>query len=140
VLCCAFSSTSESKREIFGHKNFRSVPFFDMITLTCGVLHWPLSSTKRKPENFFFGLDSKVLSRVKRKKRKEEVEGQVETIASFPQFDFQRLDITGFTKFVRDNVSGRCLLESFFFFGNDPSAGSPTETLLRLLLPLNDQV
>ena len=28
-----------------------------------------------------------------------------------------------------------CLL-----LGNDPSAGSPTETLLRLLLPLNDQV
>ena len=27
-----------------------------------------------------------------------------------------------------------------FGFGNDPSAGSPTETLLRLLLPLNDQV
>ena len=26
------------------------------------------------------------------------------------------------------------------FNGNDPSAGSPTETLLRLLLPLNDQV
>ena len=26
------------------------------------------------------------------------------------------------------------------YFGNDPSAGSPTETLLRLLLPLNDQV
>ena len=25
-------------------------------------------------------------------------------------------------------------------YGNDPSAGSPTETLLRLLLPLNDQV
>ncbi|KAF1343385.1 hypothetical protein EJ07DRAFT_150040 [Lizonia empirigonia] len=23
--------------------------------------------------------------------------------------------------------------------GNDPSAGSPTETLLRLLLPLNDR-
>ncbi|KAL0291388.1 UNVERIFIED_CONTAM: hypothetical protein Scaly_2640500 [Sesamum calycinum] len=27
-----------------------------------------------------------------------------------------------------------------FRFGNDPSAGSPTETLLRLLLPLNDKV
>ena len=27
-----------------------------------------------------------------------------------------------------------------FCFGNDPSAGSPTETLLRLLLPLSDQV
>ena len=25
-------------------------------------------------------------------------------------------------------------------FGNDPSAGSPTETLLRLHLPLNDEV
>jgi hypothetical protein len=25
-------------------------------------------------------------------------------------------------------------------FVDDPSAGSPTETLLRLLLPLNDQV
>ena len=28
----------------------------------------------------------------------------------------------------------------FLNHGNDPSAGSPTETLLRLLLPLNDQV
>ncbi|CAL8989088.1 unnamed protein product [Prunus brigantina] len=28
----------------------------------------------------------------------------------------------------------------FVFFDNDPSAGSPTETLLRLLLPLNDKV
>jgi len=27
-----------------------------------------------------------------------------------------------------------------FGCGNDPSAGSPTETLLRLLLPLNAQV
>ena len=26
------------------------------------------------------------------------------------------------------------------FIGNDPSAGSPTDTLLRLLLPLNNQV
>lgn len=26
------------------------------------------------------------------------------------------------------------------YIGNDPSAGSPTETLLRLLLPLNNQV
>ena len=28
----------------------------------------------------------------------------------------------------------------FIYIINDPSAGSPTETLLRLLLPLNDQV
>ena len=28
----------------------------------------------------------------------------------------------------------------FFRLYNDPSAGSPTETLLRLLLPLNDRV
>ena len=32
------------------------------------------------------------------------------------------------------------LLETLEYFSNDPSAGSPTETLLRLLLPLNDQV
>ena len=31
-------------------------------------------------------------------------------------------------------------MHAFRKFGNDPSAGSPTETLLRLLLPLNDQV
>ena len=34
----------------------------------------------------------------------------------------------------------RNLLFWFFYFGNDPSAGSPTETLLRLLLPLSNQV
>ncbi|KAH0438283.1 hypothetical protein IEQ34_026111 [Dendrobium chrysotoxum] len=28
----------------------------------------------------------------------------------------------------------------YFGLDNDPSAGSPTETLLRLLLPLNDKV
>lgn len=28
----------------------------------------------------------------------------------------------------------------YILYVNDPSAGSPTETLLRLLLPLNDQV
>ena len=33
---------------------------------------------------------------------------------------------------VRKSVGGKT--------GNDPSAGSPTETLLRLLLPLNDKV
>lgn len=31
-----------------------------------------------------------------------------------------------------ETISDRC--------GNDPSAGSPTETLLRLHLPLNDEV
>jgi hypothetical protein len=35
---------------------------------------------------------------------------------------------------VRDGMKG--VLQLF----NDPSAGSPTETLLRLLLPLNDRV
>ncbi|KAF9662362.1 hypothetical protein SADUNF_Sadunf18G0045400 [Salix dunnii] len=32
------------------------------------------------------------------------------------------------------------LASGFVGFENDPSAGSPTETLLRLLLPLNDKV
>ena len=34
----------------------------------------------------------------------------------------------------------QALHETAHIFSNDPSAGSPTETLLRLLLPLNDQV
>ena len=38
----------------------------------------------------------------------------------------------GQSKTVRNGVGGKT--------GNDPSAGSPTETLLRLLLPLNDKV
>ncbi len=33
------------------------------------------------------------------------------------------------------------LIQDYFVVsGNDPSAGSPTETLLRLHLPLNDEV
>ena len=35
---------------------------------------------------------------------------------------------------VHSGIHAGCTLD------NDPSAGSPTETLLRLLLPLNDQV
>ena len=35
---------------------------------------------------------------------------------------------------------GQALQVDALKFTNDPSAGSPTETLLRLLLPLNDQV
>ena len=33
-----------------------------------------------------------------------------------------------------------CSQVYFLDIDNDPSAGSPTETLLRLLLPLNDKV
>jgi hypothetical protein len=33
-----------------------------------------------------------------------------------------------------------CCKVFFLGFVDDPSAGSPTDTLLRLLLPLNDQV
>lgn len=36
----------------------------------------------------------------------------------------------------RSHIEARCAR----MYVNDPSAGSPTETLLRLLLPLNDQV
>ena len=36
------------------------------------------------------------------------------------------------------NIYFQCFF--FSFTENDPSAGSPTETLLRLLLPLNDQI
>ena len=40
---------------------------------------------------------------------------------------------------VREWRSGSTEVDALKFT-NDPSAGSPTETLLRLLLPLNDQV
>ena len=42
----------------------------------------------------------------------------------------------------RDNrYSSQCIETlQISWHSNDPSAGSPTETLLRLLLPLNDQV
>ena len=41
--------------------------------------------------------------------------------------------------FARANGQGsRCFL--LIIRANDPSAGSPTETLLRLLLPLSDKV
>ena len=48
---------------------------------------------------------------------------------------------------VNDSTSKHCTQGGYGFkkchktlIVNDPSAGSPTETLLRLLLPLNDQV
>ena len=43
---------------------------------------------------------------------------------------------------ARDQRIGRGPVRTGFGMdtGNDPSAGSPTETLLRLLLPLNDKV
>ena len=37
-----------------------------------------------------------------------------------------------------ENSSQRC--KGIKPIGNDPTAGSPTVTLLRLVLPLNDQV
>ena len=42
--------------------------------------------------------------------------------------------------FVRTGTDSGSKLEKARVIVNDPSAGSPTETLLRLLLPLNDQV
>ena len=44
-----------------------------------------------------------------------------------------------FAKKRRERCS-RAQVVRIGYTGNDPSAGSPTETLLRLLLPLNDKV
>ena len=44
------------------------------------------------------------------------------------------------TKSTANQVHIRFVLLRMLGISNDPSAGSPTETLLRLLLPLNDQV
>ena len=50
-------------------------------------------------------------------------------------------------RWTRESTSGRARPvkvsdnpRASLLYDNDPSAGSPTETLLRLLLPLNDQV
>lgn len=45
----------------------------------------------------------------------------------------------GLASSIRYERTGSLVVLSFVF-DNDPSAGSPTETLLRLLLPLNDKV
>jgi hypothetical protein len=52
---------------------------------------------------------------------------------SLPEQSTSREGFCGFSKDIKDNSSLKD-------FDNDPSAGSPTETLLRLLLPLNAQV
>jgi hypothetical protein len=52
------------------------------------------------------------------------------TAACFPGAMTRRSNSKG----ISSQGFGSCKL------GNDPSAGSPTETLLRLLLPLNDRV
>ena len=41
---------------------------------------------------------------------------------------------------ARTTASTEGLVELYWISVNDPSAGSPTETLLRLLLPLSDKV
>ena len=50
--------------------------------------------------------------------------------------------VIGITKRTKSTTVARFLFAIFWFwyYGNDPSAGSPTETLLRLHLPLNDEV
>jgi hypothetical protein len=44
------------------------------------------------------------------------------------------------TKGAQKKDKGHCVNGPKGTYNNDPSAGSPTETLLRLLLPLNDRV
>lgn len=57
---------------------------------------------------------------------------QGKTINNFKKNYFKQ------TKFTKGRIILIALKSEPFI--NDPSAGSPTETLLRLLLPLNDQV
>ena len=51
----------------------------------------------------------------------------------------ERFTVQSLSLFSVYNVDG-LMYKLPFTFDDDPSAGSPTETLLRLLLPLNDQV
>lgn len=57
-----------------------------------------------------------------------------------PRGDAQRgeMDVREHSGRARPQRSATARVPPSYY--NDPSAGSPTETLLRLLLPLNDQV
>ena len=52
-----------------------------------------------------------------------------------PEQGYRHKDSIPIQDLTREMHSG-----SFWMRANDPSAGSPTETLLRLLLPLSDKV
>jgi hypothetical protein len=56
------------------------------------------------------------------------------------EMDFMREDTHWRARLLHLKVSDSPCNASHILYDNDPSAGSPTETLLRLLLPLNDQV
>ena len=51
----------------------------------------------------------------------------------------ERSTVQSLFVFYRINID-RSMYKDYHSHDDDPSAGSPTETLLRLLLPLNDQV
>ena len=48
--------------------------------------------------------------------------------------------ITKYYKIIHNGIKFSLIKEKTILNDNDPSAGSPTDTLLRLLLPLNRQV
>ena len=61
------------------------------------------------------------------------------TILLFREFKYKSLRLALVKKHKTKTV--KVHVELFLIWcGNDPSAGSPTETLLRLHLPLNDEV
>ncbi|KAI3478728.1 hypothetical protein L1887_59277 [Cichorium endivia] len=62
------------------------------------------------------------------------------TIRTARPSDFQAGLIPVRSPLLRESLYMFTGRSAFAGFDNDPSAGSPTETLLRLLLPLNDKV
>ena len=50
------------------------------------------------------------------------------------------INITKYYKIIHNGIKFSLIKEKTILNDNDPSAGSPTDTLLRLLLPLNRQV
>ena len=64
----------------------------------------------------------------------------VSSVGAGPGADAPRRPYGGPAEATRYNKHGWEVGPRGPSLGNDPSAGSPTETLLRLLLPLNDRV
>ena len=103
------------------------------------------SSSVREPRypghrvvSMFYGWSDKMFSNIKSKLRKKDSKYFKPTILC--SIEWQCLIWT--VKFTQTRIVYNKVHSLFLkvYHVNDPSAGSPTETLLRLLLPLNEQV
>jgi hypothetical protein len=98
---------------------------------------WDLNDSTKKQKSFF-GLEREREGSKEKKEKEKKLFFLFSSslLALFLSLSFTRPEEEMKSLFSRFSVSA----SGRFVCVNDPSAGSPTETLLRLLLPLNDMV